>query len=152
MSPLLFPWAPSFSPFSLTLPLVSFSHSTFLLISGIHSNTGPPRPEPNPDFLQFNVNGIQNSSVELLDFIVSHSIKVACIQETKLSARSKPPFFPGYALVRKDHPTGRDGGFAILVHNSVLYVNIDTTALTSPDPSLKLLAIQISIGGAVLDI
>jgi hypothetical protein len=133
--PLHWPFHPYNLPRSLTL--------LFLLISGIHPNPGPSSPSNhNFNFLQFNVNGIKNSSAELLDFLTSNSIMVTCIQETKLGARSIPPTFPDYAFIRHDRPVGSGGGFAILIHHSVSYVNINTSILSNLDPSLELLAVS----------
>jgi hypothetical protein len=129
-----------------------------LFVSGIYPNPGPPRVDPNNNvdpnlnFLQFNVNGIQNSHAELSDFILNNSTKIACIQETKLSVCSKPPAFPGFAFVRKDRPVGGGGGLAILVDHSIPYKVIDTSTLTDGDPSLELLGIQIEIGSSQLEI
>ena len=153
MSPFPFLWAFSFfpphrlhSPHSLILAL--------LLTSGIHPNPGPPPPplDPNFKFLQLNVNGLRNSHAELSDFLVNHSIKVACIQETMLNSRSIPPSFSNYAVIRKDRPTGHGGGLAILVHHSVPFMHIDSSTITANDQSLELLAIRISIGSTELDV
>jgi exonuclease III len=114
-----------------------------LLSSGIHPNPGPS--DPNFKFLQMNINGIQNSRFELLDFLNTHSIKVACIQESKLTARLKAPSFPGYALVSW-------GGLVILIYHLVPFLNINTSSLTACDQSLEVLAVQIDIGLSKLDI
>ncbi|XP_047737394.1 gamma-aminobutyric acid receptor subunit beta-like [Hyalella azteca] len=49
----------------------------------------------------FNCNGIQSSTVELATYLAENDVAVACLQETKLSAASRPPSFPGYALERR---------------------------------------------------
>jgi hypothetical protein len=54
--------------------------------------------------------------------------------------------------VRKDRLVGRGGGLAILVHHSVSFVHIDTSAFTNLDPTIELLGIRIEVGGASLEI
>ncbi|KAA0187453.1 hypothetical protein HAZT_HAZT006177 [Hyalella azteca] len=55
-------------------------------------------------FLQFYCNGLRHCAVELAHFLISHSILIAAIQESKLTEASNPPSFPGYTLVRCDRP------------------------------------------------
>jgi hypothetical protein len=87
-----------------------------------------------------------NSTMKLM------SVKVACLQETKLSARSKQSNFPDYTHVRKDRPAGGGGGLVILIHHSVSFTHIDVSALTDFDLSLELLAVCIEIGSFKLDV
>jgi hypothetical protein len=89
---------------------------------------------------------------ELLDFLTVHSIKVACIQETKFFAPSKAPSFPGYTVIRKDRLVGSGGGLMTLIYHSVSYTNVDSSLLTILDQSLKLLAVQIDIGSSKLEV
>ena len=115
MFPLFLHWPPL--PFPSRRPLCRSIILTLLLISGIHPNPGPSPPyDPNLHILQLNVNGLQNTRAELIDFLSQRLIKVACLQETKLSPRSKPLSFPGFAFIRRDRPVGGGGGLAILVH------------------------------------
>jgi hypothetical protein len=92
------------------------------------------------------------TSAQLLNFLTANSIMIACIQETKLSARSKQPNFPDYAFVRCDHTVSGGGGLAILIHHSIPYINLDVTTLTNQNPTLEVLAVCIEIGGSKLDI
>jgi hypothetical protein len=153
----MFPFLSLWAPPSLLFPS-NHAHPRslillFLLISGVHPNPGPsPLPDPNLNFLQLNVNGIKNSSSELSDFLVKHSIKIACLQETKLSARSIEPKFPEFSIVRLDRAIGGGGGLAFIIHDSVNYTKIDCSILTNADPSLELQAIQITVNGSYLDI
>jgi exonuclease III len=80
-------------------------------------------------FLQFNCNGIQSSKAEIQDFLINHHVKVAAIQETKYTPKSKSPVSVDYNFVRKNRPVGRGGSLAFLIHNSVQYTNLDTSAL-----------------------
>jgi hypothetical protein len=124
-----------------------------LLISGIQPH---PCPSSNHDpihtFLQFNGNGIRNSPTEINNFLQTSKVKVACIQETRLTSTAKSPSFPDYSFLRKDRPVGRRGGLAILIHNSVLYTPLDTTVITQNDASLELLAITATINGSPINI
>ena len=64
-----------------------------------------PKPLPSPitpkasdgdpfTILQFNANGIGNKQVELGDFLERHKVKVAVIQESKLTLNSRTPKHP----------------------------------------------------------
>jgi hypothetical protein len=86
------------------------------------------------------------------EFLPDHSGKLACIQESKLSAHSKDPVFPGYALIRKNRPASGGRGLVMLVHHPVPYVPINTSTLTNQDLSLALLGIRIQLAGSDLDI
>jgi hypothetical protein len=95
------------------------SHSLILLLllcAGIPPNPGPLIKGLNmtssKTFMQFNCNGIQSSKAEIQDFLIKHQVKVAAIQETKLTPKSKSLSFTDYNLVRKDCPIGR-GGLAV---------------------------------------
>ena len=85
MFPYLLNWPFPFSP--LPNHRLNFPRSLILillLISGLYPNPGPPLTSEPFHFVQLNVNGIQNSRAELLDFLSERDIKVACLQETKL--------------------------------------------------------------------
>ena len=78
-------------------------------------------------------------------------MKVAAIQETKLKLGSKDPKVPGYTILRRDRPDGRDGGgLAFLVHSSVKFTPIDTSF--NSDPHLELQAISATINGAPIEV
>jgi exonuclease III len=98
--------------------------------------------------LQLNVNGLRNTSHELSNFLAQHSIKIACLQETKLNAKFKSCSFPNYAIVRKDRPVGKGGGLITLIHNSIFFTNIDSSLFSAQDLSMELLGITASIGGS----
>ena len=105
-----------------------------LLICGINPNPGPRRNSsssstpslPPIGLLSWNANGLQNSCVELTNFLKSRQVKIACIQETKLSPSSRTPSFPGYAVLRLDRPRGRGGGVITLIHHSISFVQLDS--------------------------
>ena len=95
-----------------------------LFIGGTHPNPDPSSNPPAPPIgiLQWNCNGIRSSAAELASFLDSRQVKVACLQETKLSSAAKTPSFPNYAVIRRDRPAGGGGGLMTLVHHSLSFV------------------------------
>ena len=98
-----------------------------LLIGNTHPHPGPSsttssrRPQQTPQLpplgiISWNCNGIRNSCAELNNFLDSRQVKIACIQETKLSASTKTPSFPGYVVIPRDRPVGGGGVLITLVH------------------------------------
>ena len=85
-----------------------------LLVSGnVHPNPGPVRISPHR-ILQVNINAIQSSLAELIDFLHRQEISVACIQEIKLKRNNADPVIPGYSVIQKDRPRN-DGGGGLLI-------------------------------------
>ena len=89
-----------------------------------------PKPLPSPTttkgfdgdpftILQFNANGIGNKQVELGDFLERHKVKVAVIQESKLTLNSRTPNIQNFTTVRKDRDHGQGGGLLILIRKSI---------------------------------
>ena len=77
----------------------------------------PPSPAHTPsmsdksfNILQWNANGIGNKQTELSIFLEAHNVKVAAIQESKLSAKSRSPNIQNNTLVRHDRRQGPGGG------------------------------------------
>ena len=95
----------------------------------------------------WNSNGLKNSTVELNSFLSRHGVKVACLQETKLTASSNTPYFPGFATVRRDRPAGGGGGLLTLIHHSLPFVE---TASPINDGVIETIVIKTKI--ADLDI
>ena len=69
-----------------------------------------PKPLPSPTttkasdgdpftILQFNAHGIGNKQVELGDYLESHKVKVAVIQESKLTLNSRTPNIQNFTTV-----------------------------------------------------
>ena len=78
-----------------------------------------PSPPPSPALMptivdktfnipQWNANGIGNKQTELSIFLEAHNVKVAAIQESKLTAKLRSPNIQNYTLVRQDqwNPVG----------------------------------------------
>ena len=79
--------------------------------------TPPPSPTHTPtildksfNILQWNANGIGNKQTELSIFLEAHNVKVAAIQESKLTAKSRSQNIQNYTLVRHDRRQGPGGG------------------------------------------
>ena len=71
--------------------------------------------------LQLNANGIGNKLTELGVIRENNKVKVAVIQESKLTPKSKNPCIQNYITVRKDRPRGQGGGLLIFIHRSVTF-------------------------------
>ncbi|KAA0194459.1 hypothetical protein HAZT_HAZT011737 [Hyalella azteca] len=112
---------------------------------------GPP--PALTQFLQFNCNGLRHCTDELAHFLVTHSILVAVIQESKLTEAANPPTFPGYTLVRRGKPIGPragGGGLCFIVSHTVSYSPIPSDHLFPGNATAELQGISISIDGAQL--
>jgi hypothetical protein len=102
------------------------------MYAGIHPNPGSSLTQPKT-FLQFKCNGILSSKSELKNFLVNNHVKVAALQEKKLNLKSKSPKFKDFDLIHKDRLTGgRGGGLAFLIHHSVRFTDLDSSALLPP--------------------
>ena len=88
----------------------------------------PPQPSPTPapsadqisddstlHVLQFNANGISNKLTELGVVLERSKVKVAVIQESKLSSKFKNSYIRNYTTVHKDRRHGHGGGGVLLV-------------------------------------
>ena len=86
-----------------------------------HAPSPPPSPAHTPtmsdktfNILQWNANGIGNKQTELSIFLEAHDIKVAAIQESKLTAKLRSPNIQNYTLLRQDRRQGPGGGLLVL--------------------------------------
>ena len=61
--------------------------------------------------------GIGNKLTEWGEFLKWHKVKVAVIQESKLSSNSKAP-----STVRKDRRQGQGGGLFTLIHKLINFI------------------------------
>ena len=127
----------------------------------------PPRPRaPSPppslshmptmsdksfNILHWNANGIGNKQTELCIFLEAHNVKVAAIQESKLTAKSRSPNIQNYTLVRHDRRQGPGGGLLFLyIHNSVSFTRKSLCTTSKNDPHLEELTISISMDNTEL--
>ena len=88
----------------------------------------PPSPAHMPtisdktfNILQWNANGIGNKQTELSIFPEAHNVKVAAIQESKLTAKLRSPNIQNYTLVQQDRRLGPVGGLLCFIHNRQLH-------------------------------
>lgn len=71
------------------------------------------------NILYWNANGIQHKIHELYDYMTSHHIHIACLNETHLKHSQKLYSHPDYITHRLDRSEKRLGGVAIIVKNNV---------------------------------
>ena len=85
----------------------------------------PPTEQISDDsmfnVLQLHANGIENNLTELGVVLERNKVKVAVIQESKLSPKSKNPCIHNYTTVRKDRSHGQGGGLLIFIHRSITF-------------------------------
>ena len=128
-------------------------------------STPPPTPSPPPtptpptdkkwddstfNVLQFNANRIGHKLTELGVVMENNKVKVAVIQKSKLTPKSKNPCIQYYTTVRKDRPHGQGGGLLIFIHRSVTFSKQPSSAESLFDPHLEELAIEPEIGNTKL--
>ena len=116
-------------------------------------STPPPIPSPPPtptdkksydstfNVLQLNANGIGNKLTELGVVMENNKVKVAVIQQSKHTPKSKNPCIQNYTTVRKDRPHGQGGGLLIFIHRSLTFSKQPSSAESLYDPHLEELAI-----------
>ena len=100
--------------------------------------------------LQFNTNGIGNKQVELGEFLERHKVKVAVIQESKLTLNSRTPNIQNFTTVRKDRHQGQGGGLLTLIHKSINFTRRPNSPDTLADPHLEELTITAKLGNTDL--
>ena len=117
----------------------------------------PPTPAHRPtisdktfDILQWNANGIVSKQTELSIFLEAHNVKVAAIQESKLTAKSRSPNIQNYTLVRQDRRLGPGGGLLFFIHNSVSFTRKPLSTMSKNDPHLEELTISIAMDNTEL--
>ena len=69
-----------------------------------------PDRKYNLKILQLNCNGIKGKIDEILSWMEENKVKIAALQETKLTEKSKMPNTGDYTLVRKDREINSGGG------------------------------------------
>ena len=117
----------------------------------------PPSPAHTPtmsdksfNILPWNANGIGNKQTELSIFLEAHNVKVAAIQEFKLTGKSRSPNIQNYTLVRHDRRQGLEGGLLFVVHNSVSFTRKSVSTTSKNDPHLEELTISIAMDNTEL--
>ena len=74
----------------------------------------PSMSDKSFNILQWNANGIGNKQTELSIFLDAHNVKVAAIQESKLTTQSRSPNIQNYTLVRHNRRLGPGGDLLFL--------------------------------------
>ena len=112
----------------------------------------PPQPSPSPtpapyaekhsddstfNVLQFNAIGIRNKLTELGVVFERNKVKVADIQEFKLSSNSKNPCIPNYTTVRKDRPHGHGRGLFAFIYELLPFSKQPSSPEALSDPHLE---------------
>ena len=69
-----------------------------------HLKTSNKTKNKTLKMVQININGIQNSLIELHQQLIEQSIDIALIQETKLHPETPDPNIPDYTAYRQDRP------------------------------------------------
>ena len=105
-----------------------------------------PTPAPSADqisddstfnVLQFNANGIGNKLTELGVVLERNKVKVAVIQESKLSSKFKNPCIRNYTTVRKDRPHTHGGGLLVFNHESITFSKQPSSPEALSNPTWK---------------
>ena len=109
---------------------------SLLIRAGIEMNPGPAL-----NILQLNINGLAGKAQELEMFLHKNNIKIAALQETKLSSRSRLKF-PHFTVVRLDR-TNHGGGLALLIHESIQFSTVDLPQRPVEDIDTEVQAIHI---------
>ena len=93
--------------------------------------------------MQLNCNGLTRKITEITDFMDRKDIKIAAIQETKLTSRNKLTYSSNYTLIRLDRDRNAGGGIAFILHNSVKYNPLVTVI---DDDHLEVQGISVQAG------
>ena len=96
--------------------------------------------------LQLNANGIGNKPTELEVVVERNKVKVAVIQESKLSPKIKNPCIQNYTTVRNDRSHGQGGGLLIFIHRSITFSKQPSSPESLSDPHLEELSIKAELG------
>ena len=109
----------------------------------------PPTEQISDDstfnVLQLNATGIGNKVTELGVVLERNMVKVAVIQESKLSPKSKNPCIRKYTTVRKDRPHGQGGRLLIFIHSSITFSKQPSSPESLSDPHLEELSITAEL-------
>ena len=113
-----------------------------------------PPPQPQHTFpqqsddkafkiLQYNINGLSGKIDELLHYMDKNNIKIAAIQETKLTDKSKPIKTPNYTMIRKDRGKDKGGGIAFLIQEDIIFNTVPTPVDLENDEHIETMTINI---------
>ena len=100
--------------------------------------------------LQLNANGFGIKLTELGVVLERNEVKVAVIQESRLSPKSKNPCIRNYTMVRKDRTHGPGGGLLIFIHRSITLSKQPSSPESLSDPHLEELSKKAELGNTKL--
>ena len=100
--------------------------------------------------LQLNANGIGNKLTELEVVLERNKVKVAVIQESKLTPKSKNPCIQNYTTVRKDRSHGQGEGLLFFIHRSITFSKQPSSPESLSDPHLEELSMKAELGNTKL--
>ena len=95
--------------------------------------------------LQLNANVIGNKLTELGVLLERNKVKVAVIQESKLSPKSKNPCILNYTTLCKDRPHGKGGGLLIFIYRLIIFSKRPSSPESLSDSHLEELAIKAEL-------
>ena len=75
----------------------------------------------------------------------NNKFKMAVIQKSKLTSKSKNYCIQNYTTVHKYRPYGQGGGLLICIHRSVIFSKHPSSALSLSDPHLEELSTEAEI-------
>ena len=145
----------------ITKPQRRQPDQTHLKLLQMSSDVHPPPPTRSPapalptkqisddstfNVLRLNANGIGNKLTEPEVVLERNKVKVAVIQESKLSPKSKNPCIQNYTTVRKDRSHGQGRGLLIFIHRSITFSKQPSSPESLSDPHLEELAIKAQLG------
>ena len=99
---------------------------------------------------QLNFNGNGNKLIELGVVLERNKVKVAVLQDSKLSLKSKNPCTRNYTTVCKEYPHGHSGGLLIFIHRSLTFFKQPSSPESLPDLHLEELTIKADMGNTKL--
>ena len=152
---------PSRYPCSVCFKNVTSQGTSYLCTCMTPPQSRAPPPPPTPahrptisdktfNILQWNAYGIGSKQTELSIFLEAHNVKVAAIQESKLTAKLRSPNIQNYTLVRQDRRLGPGGGLLLFIHNSVSFTRKPLSTMSKNDPHLEELTISIAMDNTEL--
>ena len=100
--------------------------------------------------LMLNASGIGHKLTELGVVLERNKVKVAVIQESKLSSKSMNPCIRNYTTVRMDRPHGDGGWLLIFIHRSITVSKQPSSPESLSDLHLEELTVKADMGNTKL--
>ncbi len=81
-----------------------------------------------------NIRGVRTKITELMEHINSEKPDIISLNETFLKPKMKTPVVPGYTWTRNDRITGKQGGVAFLIKDSITFDISENTTVKTKTP------------------